>query len=144
MKISKSKSKGGSGVLDLFPIILLILVGTYLLMNFGYCIKYLDTLNELEYIAKKYMLIMETSKGMTDEDKEKLYLDLENLGIDLDDIDLTGTTFYNENVRYGDEIYLNIKVKVPYVFLKMNSDLTVDDFGMLKEVNIVKCTIALS
>lgn len=131
MKRIYAKSEGSSGVFDMFPIVLAVVVAGWLLLNFAGYIKCLDILNDVENIAAKIMLVMESTGGMTKEDEKFLYEKLKDLGIDENMIDLTGTTFSDEYVSYGDKIYLMIKLSVPC----MNSDM---------EVDIYKCAIAFA
>ena len=131
MKRIYTKSIGSSGVFDMFPMVLAVVVAGWLLLNFAGYIKCLDILNDVENIATKVMIVMESTGGMTKEDEQFLYEKLEDLGIDGSMIDLTGTTFSDENIGYGDKIYLMIKLSVPCV----NSNL---------EVDIYKCAIAFA
>ncbi len=130
MKSLFKKSNGSSGVFDMFPMILMILVLSCLFVNFAGYIKYFDVLNEVENLAGRYMLIMESTGGLTEEDKITFCQKLEDLGINDEMIDLTGTTYSNANICYGDEIFLKMRIVVPYRTSSM-------------EVEIVKCAIAL-
>lgn len=138
------KEKGASGVIDYIPVILLVVFGAWMFLQAGLQLKYLDMLNRLQNIAGKYILIMETQNGMTAQELEAFYHELSELGIADEDINMEGTTFWDGNIQYGDEIYLKVRLKVPYRRLFV-SDTMRHIIGMdKKEVRIVKCALALA
>lgn len=144
MKHILKKYKGAAGVMDFLPVILIIVCGTYLLINCGLYIKYLDILNKLENLSRKYVLIMETTNGLTTGDLDNFYNELEELGIPASDADFEGTTFWDGNIEYGEEIYLNLKVKIPYYRITIRNDFSKIKDLSKKEVSIHKCALALA
>ena len=143
-KLWLRKEKGASGVMDYIPVMLLIVFGAWMFLQVGLQLKYLDTLNRIQAITGRYILIMETQNGMTLQELEKFYRELSELGISDGDIDMEGTTFWDGNIKYGDEIYLKVRVKVPYgrLFVADNMNHVIQTGK--KEVSIVKCALALA
>lgn len=143
-EILLKKSPGMAGVMDFAPVLMLVMMGAYLLINCGFQIKYLDTINRLENLSQKYVLLMESTNGLTNADMARFYEELDQMGIDSSEVDFEGTTFWDSNVEYGDEIYLNLKAKVPYLSLNISENMSCSKNFMKKEVNIVKCALALA
>lgn len=138
------KEKGASGVIDYVPVLLLIVFGAWMFLQAGLQLKYLDMLNRLENITGKYILIMETQNGMTVQELEAFYHELSELGIAGEDIDMEGTTFWDGNIQYGDEIYLKVRMKVPYHRLFVSDTMRHIVGTDKKEVRIEKCALALA
>lgn len=143
-KIWFRKEKGTAGVMDYIPVLILIVFGAWVLIQTGLQLKYLDVLNRLENITGRYMLIMATQNGMTAEELTNFYEELAGLGIDGGDIDMEGTTFWDGNIEYGNEIYLKVRVKVPYSRLFVSENLKYAADTGKKEVSIEKCALALA
>ncbi len=138
------KQKGASGVIDYVPVFLLVIFGAWMFLQAGLQLKYLDMLNRLQNITGKYILIMETQNGMTVQELEAFYHELSELGIEGGDIDMEGTTFWDGNIQYGDEIYLKVRMKVPYCRLLVSDTMRHIISMDKKEVSIVKCGLALT
>ncbi|MCM1467374.1 MAG: hypothetical protein NC086_04445 [Alistipes sp.] len=138
------KEKGASGALDYIPIVLLAVFGAWIFLQTGLQLKYLDTINRIQDIAGRYIRIMETQNGMTAPELEKFYRELSELGISDGDIDMEGTTFWDGNIQYGDEIYLKVRMKVPYGKLTVSDPMEHVIENRKKEVSIEKCALALA
>lgn len=143
-KLWLKKEKGASGVLDYIPVVLLAVFGAWMFLQTGLQLKYLDTLNRIQDITGRYILIMETQNGMTAPELEKFYRELSELGISNEDIDMEGTTFWDGNIQYGDEIYLKVRMKVPCKSLHVSHNMNHVIESGKKEVSIVKCALALA
>ncbi len=138
------KEKGAAGVMDFIPVLMMVVFGAWIFIQAGLQLRYLDILNRLENITGKYMMIMVTRNGMTAEELEKFYGELEEIGISDEDIDMEGTTFWDGNIEYGDEIYLKVRLKVPYKRLFISENMKhVIETGK-KDVRIEKCGVALA
>jgi len=138
------KEKGAAGVMDFIPVLMLVVFGAWIFIQAGLQLRYLEMLNRLENITGKYMMIMVTRNGMTAEELEKFYGELEEIGISGEDIDMEGTTFWDGNIEYGDEIYLKVHLKVPYKRLFISENMKhVIETGK-KDVRIEKCGVALA
>lgn len=138
------KEKGAAGVMDFIPVLMLVVFGAWIFIQAGLQLRYLEILNRLENITGKYMMIMVTRNGMTAEELEKFYGELEEIGISGEDIDMEGTTFWDGNIEYGDEIYLKVRLKVPYKRLFISENMKhVIETGK-KDVRIEKCGVALA
>lgn len=138
------KEKGTAGVLDYIPVLILVVFGAWLFIQVGFQLKYLELLNRLENITSKYIMIMVTQNGMTAEELDKFYEELAKAGISGEDIDMEGTTFWDGNVEYGDEIYLKVCLRVPYGKLLVSDNLKHVICSGKKEVSIEKCALALT
>lgn len=68
----------------------------------------LDRSAQLQQVARKYMLRMETDGYLTEANKSQLLTELRAL--DMSEINLNGTSF--SDVGYGNEVYLVIQGKV--------------------------------
>ena len=72
-KLILKKERGMAGVMDFFPALILVLAGVCVLIYCGMQAKYLNTVNRIENLSQKYMLIMETTNGLTAKDLEMFY-----------------------------------------------------------------------
>ncbi|MGN0160506.1 MAG: hypothetical protein ACI4AQ_03870 [Lachnospiraceae bacterium] len=142
-RIILKKQNGTAGIFNFVPMIMTVILCGYLLINSGYYMRYLDFVIRLENLTKKYVLIMETENGLTVQRMSEMYIELNSLGIQSEDIDLTGTTFATENVMYGEEIYLNLKVQIPYNELSLDDNWKKNILMKKKEVEMRQCTLAL-
>lgn len=138
------KEKGAAGVMDFIPVLMMVVFGAWIFIQAGLQLRYLDILNRLENITGKYMMIMVTRNGMTAEELEKFYGELEEIGISGEDIDMEGTTFWDGNIEYGDEIYLKVRLKVPYKRLFISENMKHVIKTGKKDVRIEKCGVALA
>jgi hypothetical protein len=137
------KVKASHGTIDFVPMLLVIILGAYLLINCGLQLKYLDTVNKLENISQKYLLRISTTKGLTADDMRLFFDEMQDLGITRSDINLAGTTFYDENIKYGDAVYFKADVKIPYYNSSINDNLERHEAYIKKNVSIDKCAVAL-
>ncbi len=97
------KEKGFAGE---FPVVCLCLLAmTMLLSAYLNSAKLIRQKEAVGQIARKYILRMETMGMLTEQDREKLLVELEEIG--LTQISLNGTTMYQS--FYGDEIILRIR-----------------------------------
>lgn len=144
MRYLLKKEKGSHGTIDFVPVLLVIVFGAYILINCGMKIKYLDTVNKIENLSQKYIMRMSTTKGLTDQDTNSFYDDMQKLGIISSDINLNGTTFHRDNINYGDEVYLVINVKIPYYNLSIHDNFDRHTTTVKKNVSINKCMVALA
>lgn len=138
-----SKKEGSAGAFNLLPVMLTIFLGAVILINFSVQIRYLSLVNKIENLAGKYMLIMETENGLTLDDRNRLNAELNSIGINIKDIDYTGTTFYDDRISYGDEIYLRMKIGIPYSRVNVEKDMNVELKTDKRQVIIEKCALAL-
>lgn len=138
------KQKGSAGVFDLFPMMILLVLSGCLILFVSAQMDYLHRIGQLEQLASQFILKMESTNGLTGTDCSDLYLELEKLGYSHQQIDLSGTTFRDEQIAYGDSVHLCLKVIVPYRKMSLMSE----SLAMVyqtegKEVEIRKCTLAL-
>lgn len=143
LKKVMKKDNGGAGVIDHLPVIILVIMAAYILLQSGYYAKSMEMINRLNDLAYKYSLIMQSTNGLEAADVVALYDELEGMGIGISDVSLDGTTFADAGVEYGDKIYLKMNVKVPFRSLIMHENMGMNQHVVSKEVSIVRCGIAL-
>ncbi|MCM1056590.1 MAG: hypothetical protein NC517_03160 [Firmicutes bacterium] len=100
------KERGSIG--DLMAACICMLLMTLLLVSYMDSVRLVDEKTEINQIARKYILRMETVGMLTESDKRLLGRELEAAGAS--EISLEGTTL--ERVGYGEEIVLKIKGKL--------------------------------
>ncbi len=99
----KRKDKG---ILDQFlPAIVVIVLLAVLWMGSMISASNIDRSSDIHQVARTYLLRMETDGCLTEENRNLLLAELEAL--DMEQIDLTGTSF--TNVGYGNRIRLVIR-----------------------------------
>lgn len=94
--------------------------------------------NDIQQIARTYLLQMETDGYLTEENKGLLLNDL--AALDMVNIDLTGTSF--TDVGYGNQVRLVIRGKVNLKDIKFQSFATPMMTGRQADVAINKVSIA--
>lgn len=97
------KETGNVG--DLIAVSLCMLAMTVLLTNYMDCVRLVQQKMEVGQIARKYILRMETFGFLSDADRLKLCVELDDAGVE--DVQLAGTTTWQ--VSYGEEIILQIR-----------------------------------
>ncbi|MBR3762330.1 MAG: hypothetical protein IKK59_06265 [Lachnospiraceae bacterium] len=99
----KRKDKG---ILDQFlPAIVVIVLLAVLWTGSMVSASNIDRSSDIQQVARTYLLRMETDGRLTEENRNLLIAELEAL--DMEQIDLTGTSF--TNVGYGNRIRLVIR-----------------------------------
>ena len=102
----KRKDKG---ILDQFlPAIVVIVLLAVLWTGSMISASNIDRSSDIQQVARTFLLRMETDGCLTEENRNLLVSELEAL--DMEQIDLSGTTF--TNVGYGNQIRLVIRGKV--------------------------------
>ena len=101
---SLSKKEPGS-VMKLFPIILAVIVVAVIGVVFAGWMSNLDKKDQIDMIAREYILRMETKGYLDSEDEAALCQDLQDAG--MQEIRLDGTN--RSPVGYGNQITLDIK-----------------------------------
>lgn len=142
-KLLLKKERGIAGVLDFVPLLIVIIMCAYMLIQYSYNVRFMDMLNRLENLSQKYILIMGTENGLKADELDKFYEEIERIGIPSSNVDFAGTTFWDSSIEYGDEIYLMIKAKIPACSVMMGEDMNSRINYFEREVNIEKCAIAL-
>lgn len=104
------KEKGNVG--DLMAACICMLLMTLLLVSYMDSVRLVDEKTEINQIARKYILRMETVGMLTESDRQLLGRELEAAGAS--GISLEGTTF--DRVGYGEEIVLKIKGKLRGIY----------------------------
>lgn len=94
------------GILDQFlPAIVVIVLLAVLWTGSMISASNIDRSSDIQQVARAYLLRMETDGCLTEENRNLLLTELEAL--DMENIDLTGTSF--TNVGYGNQIRLVIR-----------------------------------
>lgn len=104
------KEKGNIG--DLMAASICMLLMTLLLVSYMDSVRLVDEKTEIDQIARKYILRMETVGMLTESDRQLLGRELETAGAS--GISLEGTTF--DRVGYGEEIVLKIRGKLRGIY----------------------------
>ena len=104
------KEEGNVG--DFMAVCVCMLMLTLLLVSYMDSIRLIDEKAEINQIARKYILKMETVGQLTENDRIMLCQELEKAGAT--EVSLGGTTF--ERTGYGEAIVLQIRGKLRGVY----------------------------
>ena len=131
--------KKDEGMLDQFPPAIVVIVLLAVLWT-GSMItaSNINRSNDIQQVARTYLLQMETDGYLTEENKGLLLNDL--AALDMVNIDLTGTSF--TDVGYGNQVRLVIRGKVNLEDIKFQSFATPMMTGRQADVAINKVSIA--
>lgn len=97
------KDRGNVG--NLLVTGIFILTMSILMMSFLDNLELIERKMEVNQIARQYILRMETKGCLSADDKDRLLLELENVGVTNVDLGITTT----EEVGYGERVVLDIK-----------------------------------
>ena len=100
------KEPGNVG--DFMAVCICMLLMTVLLVAYMDSVELLEEKTEVNQIARKYILRMETIGYLSDTDNVRLYRELEEAGVT--EVSLDGSTL--EHVGYGEAIVLRIRGKL--------------------------------
>lgn len=104
------KEKGTVG--DMMAACICMLLLSVLLLSYMDSVRLIEEKTEINQIARKYILRMETVGMLTESDRLMINQELEAAGAS--EIDLSGTTF--EWVGYGEEIVLQIRGRLRGIY----------------------------
>ena len=131
--------KKDKGMLDQFlPAIVVIVLLAVLWTGSMITASNINRSNDIQRVARTYLLQMETDGYLTEENKGLLLNDL--AALDMVNIDLTGTSF--TDVGYGNQVRLVIRGKVNLKDIKFQSFATPMMTGRQADVAINKVSIA--
>ena len=131
--------KKDKGMLDQFlPAIVVIVLLAVLWTGSMITASNINRSNDIQQVARTYLLQMETDGYLTEENKGLLLNDL--AALDMINIDLTGTSF--TDVGYGNQVRLVIRGKVNLKDIKFQSFVTPMMTGRQADVAINKVSIA--
>ena len=131
--------KKDKGMLDQFlPAIVVIVLLAVLWTGSMITASNINRSNDIQQVARTYLLQMETEGYLTEENKGLLLNDL--AALDMINIDLTGTSF--TDVGYGNQVRLVIRGKVNLKDIKFQSFATPMMTGRQADVAINKVSIA--
>lgn len=133
------KQDDGETVLTLFPIALTAIVVLALVVMFAGWISNVDKKDEVDQIARKYMLKIETQGYLGTEDVKELKDELADIGminINVTQAERNGVTyktttqavFEANNTTYGDQIYLVIVGDLPIVNYSVDTSANKNQF----------------
>lgn len=115
---SMKKTEKGS-VLDVLSAGMCVLAMTVLMLAYSGNIGLMNQKAQINQIARKYILKMETVGCLTAQDRQALTAELSVLGVS--DPDFSGSTV--SKAEYGAPVYLKIKGHIYTENVKMNGDL---------------------
>lgn len=131
--------KKDKGMLDQFlPAIVVIVLLAVLWTGSMITASNINRSNDIQQVARTYLLQMETDGYLTEENKGLLLNDL--AALDMINIDLTGTSF--TDVGYGNQVRLVIRGKVNLKDIKFQSFAAPMMTGRQADVAINKVSIA--
>ena len=131
--------KKDKGMLDQFlPAIVVIVLLAVLWTGSMITASNINRSNDIQQVARTYLLQMETEGYLTEENKGLLLNDL--AALDMINIDLTGTSF--TDVGYGNQVRLVIRGKVKLKDIKFQSFAAPMMTGRQADVAINKVSIA--
>ena len=131
--------KKDEGMLDQFlPAIVVIVLLAVLWTGSMITASNINRSNDIQQVARTYLLQMETDGYLTEENKGLLLNDL--AALDMVNIDLTGTSF--TDVGYGNQVRLVIRGKVNLKDIKFQSFATPMMTERQADVAINKVSIA--
>ena len=131
--------KKDKGMLDQFlPAIVVIVLLAVLWTGSMITASNINRSNDIQQVARTYLLQMETDGYLTEENKGLLLNDL--AALDMINIDLTGTSF--TDVGYGNQVRLVIRGKVNLKDINFQSFATPMMTGRQADVAINKVSIA--
>ena len=131
--------KNDIGMLDQFlPAIVVIVLLAVLWTGSMITASNINRSNDIQQVARTYLLQMETDGYLTEENKGLLLNDL--AALDMVNIDLTGTSF--TDVGYGNQVRLVIRGKVNLKDIRFQSFATPMLTGRQADVAINKVSIA--
>ena len=114
--VTREKEEGSAVVPRFLVLIITVVVVSMLAVQFVGYIKVMDIKDEISLTMRKYIIRMETTGYLADDDKKSMLEELNEIGVT--GVDFSGTTMHE--VEYGNIIDLHItgKLKVKtYNFL---------------------------
>lgn len=139
--VIRKKEPGNSSLMDFLAMFIMIIFIAITVIFFGNIVEFIDKKNDVDNLAREYILKMESTAGLTDVDYACLVAELNNLGIT--DFDLGGTTFYSDSIKNGDSIYFILQYKVSYKNMIINQMLNFTTESVDKYVTITKASVSL-
>ncbi len=113
------KKKNRGNIMNLLTIGVTILAMTIVVIVYLQCTELMIKKLEVSQISRKYILKMETEGYLSQENKDKMLMELKEL--EVMNVDVSGTTLYP--VHYGDTITLKIKGKLKRSMLTSEEEL---------------------
>lgn len=102
------RGKREGSVLDFLSVCICILAMSIVVTAYFYCSDLLLRKGQISQVVRCYILKMETVGCLTEEDKNRMLAELQDIG--LQGIDLAGST--TTPVEYGDSVILHIQGKL--------------------------------
>lgn len=135
------KKKGLACVLELLPVMLTIVMCGIMILFFAGQAKYLDTCNEINNLARGTMLKMESQRGLTAEEQQRLQEELESLGVS--GISFDGTTGHDSKLRPGDEITLCISCEYSVSKVEIRGMMNFELPGVERQIQVKRSSVVL-
>lgn len=132
------KEEGSVAIVDMIPLILTVVVVGLLGILFTSWTVNFNRKNEIDIIAREYLLRMESNGYLTDSDVIELNNDLKDAH--MTDIDISGTTI--TEVQNGDTIVVSIKGKLELLSFKILDIFSTEEDLEQKDISITKKSTA--
>ncbi len=138
------KEEGSHGALDLFPLVFLVVLTALIFLQSMYWLQYCNRLNGLENLSQKLLLKMSSTDGLTREDQQEFLKEASALGLDISQMDFTGTTWEDPGISYGDPLYLVIRAQIPWEGITLFKENPAGKLRYCSTVEICKSALALT
>lgn len=136
MKLRIKKKEEGSSFVHFIPILLTIIIAAYIILSFTQYIIAFNKKDEIDLIARQYILRMETQGYLTHADEDDLIRELEEIG--LYNISLDGTTLVEAG--YGEVIKLHIQGDLEMDWYTMDENMNKSSEKDILKINIIKAS----
>ncbi len=132
----KVKREEASSFVHFIPIVITILLASFCVIAYIQYVSVFNVKDEVDMIARRYIIKMETTGYLQSEDCDELVDELKKIGIY--DIDLSGTTM--TEVSYGSEIQLVVSGKYDFSSYGIDSLLNFNEDTEVLNINITKAS----
>lgn len=134
------KKDNGSSYISMFALVITVITVAAASMIFSSYMVNIDRKTEVDSIARKYLLIMETQGCLYDTDEQALREELAENHMKTDASSFNGTT--TTPAGYGNEITLRIRGKLQLHNIKMLDLFKIDYDGREMDIEITKKSIS--
>lgn len=127
--------------MELIPVMLTIAMCGIMLLFFAREARYLDVCNEINNLARGTILRMESQRGLTETERQRLQEELKSLGVS--GVSFDGTTEYDSGLRPGDEITLCMICEYPVPKLEIGGMMNFKLPGVERQIQVRRSSVVL-
>lgn len=125
----------------MLPVMLTITVCGIIIIFFTRQAKFLNVSNEVDNLARKTILAMESKRGLTYADMQQVQEKMEAMGVR--EISFDGTSFYDPARRLGDDISFCVSGIYGEQSLKFRGILNIDLPGVERQIQVTRCSVVM-